>query len=133
MTRIKLAIMAAVLVLFTLAGTLTGCDRLRESIKPTIDREGQPISVQIYFYGTPQQVTHKYREIHGISPDDVVALRDGFAIWPEWRDTETGNSIELAEEFDCEVHTARPTHVDDQATLILGHEILHCVYGLYHR
>ena len=31
------------------------------------------------------------------------------------------------------VYTLAPTHVDDQATLTLGHEILHVAIGDYHK
>lgn len=133
MIRIKTAIMAVAIVILILLGFLSGCDFARERITPTIDREGAPFTVQIYFYDTPQQVTKKYRQIHGIAPESPIQLRDGFAIWPEWRNPVTGAAVELSDSFECEVHTARPMHVDDTATLILGHEILHCVYGLYHR
>ena len=36
----------------------------------------------------------------------------------------------------CEIYVPnakRPTNVDDEATLILGHELLHCMLGTYHR
>lgn len=33
---------------------------------------------------------------------------------------------------DCEVHITQPDWVDDDVTLTLGHEMLHCMYGLYH-
>ena len=33
---------------------------------------------------------------------------------------------------DCEVNIVQPKYVDDEHTLTLGHEVLHCVYGLYH-
>ena len=36
----------------------------------------------------------------------------------------------------CEIyvpHTKRPIKVDDEGTLVLGHELLHCMLGNYHR
>jgi hypothetical protein len=36
----------------------------------------------------------------------------------------------------CEIYLPdanRPTEVDDEATLTLGHELLHCMLGAYHR
>jgi hypothetical protein len=36
----------------------------------------------------------------------------------------------------CEIYlpnAQRPKEVDDEATLILGHELLHCMLGDYHR
>lgn len=32
----------------------------------------------------------------------------------------------------CEVHIIEPQEIDGEHTLTLGHEVLHCVYGLYH-
>ena len=36
----------------------------------------------------------------------------------------------------CEIYlpnAQRPKEVDDEATLVLGHELLHCMLGDYHR
>ena len=36
----------------------------------------------------------------------------------------------------CEIYlpnTKRPAEVDDEGTLVLGHELLHCMLGNYHR
>ena len=36
----------------------------------------------------------------------------------------------------CEIYlpsSKRPTQVDDEGALILGHELLHCMLGDYHR
>lgn len=33
----------------------------------------------------------------------------------------------------CHVFTMAPKYVDDQKVTTLGHEVLHCIYGKYHR
>lgn len=33
----------------------------------------------------------------------------------------------------CEIFAIRPTSLNDNETLVLGHELLHCIYGEYHR
>ena len=33
----------------------------------------------------------------------------------------------------CHVFTMAPKYVDDQNVTTLGHEVLHCIYGKYHR
>jgi len=32
----------------------------------------------------------------------------------------------------CDIYSVRPTHIDDDATTTVGHEVLHGVFGLYH-
>lgn len=132
MTRIKIAILAFIVVMVVLGG-MFGCEPSREPVNPTTDREGHPVPVTVYFYDSAREVTIKYREIHGIARSEKIATRHGFAIWPEWRDTQTGEALEFPDQYECEIHTVRPTRVDDIATLTLGHEVLHCIYGSYHR
>jgi len=133
MNIMKALALALVVIIFIGTGLFTGCDRGKPLITPTIDREGVPITLTVFFYNTPQQVTTKYRQINNIDPSSHVQLRDGFAVWSEWRD-EQGNSVtDPEQELTCEVHTAQPRRLEDQATMILGHEILHCIYGSYHR
>ena len=33
----------------------------------------------------------------------------------------------------CEIHVVVPNGVDDNHTMTWGHELVHCVYGTYHR
>lgn len=33
----------------------------------------------------------------------------------------------------CHIYVRRPSNIDDEATLTLGHEILHCIDGKYHK
>jgi hypothetical protein len=53
--------------------------------------------------------------------------RQGFSILKTNRETGAGT---------CEIYlpnAQRPAEVDDEATLVLGHELLHCMLGAYHR
>ena len=53
--------------------------------------------------------------------------RHGFSILRKSRETGA---------LTCEIYLPnykRPREVDDEATLILGHELLHCMHGDYHR
>jgi hypothetical protein len=113
---------------------LASCER-GEPIKPTIDRTGKEVTVTVYLYNTQEDVTAIYAERHNLSKGEVEAMapRKGFSMWPEWRDKD-GKSIENpAGRLTCEVHSVRPKTVDDDATMTLGHELTHCLYGTYHK
>lgn len=113
---------------------LFGCDPVehRESVKKTIDRTELPIEVRVYFYESVEEVTEAYRNIHGIDSNIAVPMLYGFASWPQWYDADS-NPVELKDQFWCEIHSIQPINVNDQGTLTLGHEMLHCLYGTYHQ
>jgi len=121
-------IFLAILVTFALL-LATGCEPRKEEINKKFDRSGEPVVVTIYTYDSQRELDAAFREIHNIARGDDVDSRYGFARWHEWRDPE-GNLVEV--ERECEVHIVKPEHVDDEATLTLGHELLHCLYGSYH-
>lgn len=111
---------------------LTSCDRNSESkIDKKINRENLPIKTTVHFYNNLEELRKKYKEINKLDQKTEVYI-EGFAIWPEWKD-QSGNSVTPdGKELKCEIHTIRPSTVDDDAVLTLGHELLHCVYGTYH-
>jgi hypothetical protein len=41
--------------------------------------------------------------------------------------------VKRGEEYICRLYAVRPTQVDDERTLALGHEALHCLLGDFHR
>lgn len=43
-----------------------------------------------------------------------------------------GCAVAYPDEKRCTVYVPRPLFVDDQNTMVLGHEVLHCVIGPYH-
>lgn len=112
---------------------LGGCDNItNQPLNGSIDRTGKQIITTIYFYDTLQEVHDKYREIHNLPKDAKLQGLQGFARWPEFRDEE-GKPIERDNQsLTCVIHTLKPTKIDDDATLTLGHEMLHCIIGTYH-
>lgn len=42
-----------------------------------------------------------------------------------------GHHAETGEDV-CVVYAIRPQDINDEATLVLGHEVLHCLIGVYH-
>lgn len=97
-----------------------------ETIKPTLDVQDLRVVVSYISTGELAQLQGK----HGARID----LRDlrqnhrhGFSILKTNR--ETGART-------CEIYLPndqRPGKVDDDGTLTLGHELLHCMLGNYHR
>jgi hypothetical protein len=118
-------------ILLGVALTLTACEPRKEPIEKKIDRTGKPITVTTYVYSTQRQLDEAFRAIHNIPRGEDVDSRYGFARWQEWRDG-AGNVIEIDEQLTCELHILDPKYVDDEATLTLGHEMIHCLYGSYH-
>jgi hypothetical protein len=100
-----------------------------EVIKPTLDVQDMRLVIRYVSTGELVQL----RQSHG-GHIDLRDLRDvrqetlhGFSILRTNR--ETGART-------CEVYLPnkrRPEKVDDDGTLTLGHELLHCMLGDYHR
>jgi hypothetical protein len=95
-------------------------------IKPTLDVEDMRVVVRYVSTGELVQLQSKFgghidrREIR-------QDYRHGFSILKTNRDTGART---------CEIYLPndqRPAKVDDGGTLTLGHELLHCMLGDYHR
>ena len=97
-----------------------------EVIKPTLDVEDMRLVVNYVSTGELVQLQRKYGK-HIDLRDVRQDHRHGFSILKTNR--ETGART-------CEVYLPseqRPDEVDDVGTLTLGHELLHCMLGDYHR
>ena len=104
------------------AGPLLG----GEPMKPTLDI--RDMRVVVTYVSTGELVKLQADFGAHIDRRDVRQdYRHGFSILKTNR--ETGART-------CEIYlpnSKRPTQVDDEGTLILGHELLHCMLGDYHR
>ena len=97
-----------------------------EAIKPTLDVQDLRLVVNYVSTGELVQLQRKYGK-HIDLRDVAQNHRHGFSILKTNR--ETGART-------CEVYLPneqRPDEVDDAGTLTLGHELLHCMLGDYHR
>lgn len=108
---------------------LSACEPRKEPIEKKLDRTGQPIQITTFVYSSQRELDAAFAARH--SNENDPHSRYGFAIWYEWRDAD-GNLVEKDEEKVCEIHILEPKYIDDEATLTLGHEMLHCLYGSYH-
>jgi hypothetical protein len=97
-----------------------------EIIKPTLDVQNMRLTVN--YVSTGELVQLQRRHGKHINLRDVRQThRRGFSILKT--NTETGTRT-------CEIYLPneeRPGKVDDGGTLTLGHELLHCMLGDYHR
>ena len=97
-----------------------------ELLKPTIDIND--LRVVVTYLSTDQLVNIQHKYGSYVDRRDIrQSSRHGFSILRTNR--ETGART-------CEIYLPnekRPREVDDQATLSLGHELLHCMRGDYHR
>jgi hypothetical protein len=97
-----------------------------ELLKPTLDVND--MRVVIRFVSTGELVTLQADYGAHIDRRDIRQdHRHGFSILKTNR--ETGART-------CEIYLPndkRPREVDDEGTLVLGHELLHCMRGDYHR
>jgi hypothetical protein len=105
-----------------LAGpTLSG-----ELVKPTIDFNDMRVVVTYVSTGELAALQHRYGARFD-RRDVRQSHRHGISILKTNR--KTG-------ERTCEIYLPdekRPREVDDEATLSLGHELLHCMSGNYHQ
>lgn len=120
--------MALIFILFSLLSCSKPQD---ESLKGSIDRSGKIISTTVYFYDSVEEVRTKFREVHNLSKDHPIQI-EGFAQWVELRDAQGNTLPDRNNASTCQIYIVRPKSVDDEYTLTLGHEMLHCVLGEYH-
>lgn len=108
--------------------SLKGCEH-GEPVVPTIDRTGKIVAITVETHNTLRDVQNKYREVHDLPRSHDLSGLQGFSIWYEWRGGKEPENVE----YTCDIHIAKPGRVDDNHTLTLGHEMLHCIYGSYHK
>lgn len=92
-----------------------------EPVVPT--RNESAVKVEVIFHDEPRSAVrtcHALGAWPGLTLEQVLRREAGCAAY--YRDTNT-----------CIVHVPRPVNVDDNATTILGHEVLHCFRGRYHQ
>jgi len=83
------------------------------------------VEVTVVWYDTHAEATAEYNRRY---PDESIDEIWGFAVYEDFQ--YEGNEDWFTA---CEIHQVRPVIVDDQDTLTLGHEMLHCLEGEYHR
>ena len=109
----------SVFALALLAGSAHG-----EDVKPTIDFGD--MKLEVTWVRSNAEIEHA-RKRYGAETEEkghrlVPQKPEGFAVL-------VGTDGELV----CRLWILKPVNVDDERTTALGHELLHCLLGAYHR
>jgi hypothetical protein len=120
--------MRSTLHLAIVAGVLCATPELGgQPVKPTVDFNDMRVVVSYVSIGELLNLQIKYGGAWPDRRDIRQSHRRGFSILRKHRETGA---------LTCEIYLPneqRPREVDDEATLSLGHELLHCMLGDYHR
>jgi len=115
-----------ILILFLFSLASCSDDNSTSAISGTTDRESKEIVITVNFVNTQGELRKLYSELTNTS-NNAVPDQYGFAQWNEIAD----GSEPLS--YNCQIYALRPTRVDDNQILTLGHELAHCIYGTYHK
>lgn len=63
----------------------------------------------------------------------VTSVKEMKARAWNYEDGIQGQALYSPDDNKCEIIIYKPKRVDDEATLTLGHELMHCLYGNYHK
>jgi hypothetical protein len=82
----------------------------------------EPVRVEVTWVETDAEMDAKRREYGAVRPDNVIRTKlTGFSVLGK-RD---GALV-------CLIFAPKPRTEDDKNTLVLGHELAHCLLGNYH-
>lgn len=90
---------------------LLGCNNPKQSIKEDFDNTGKELIVTVTTYDSYQKLN-----------DNVLIPAEGL----QGQAHLSGNTC------DIKLYKPRIVKEDDEFTLTLGHELMHCLYGNYH-
>jgi hypothetical protein len=110
----------AALLLLAASGSALGAD-----IKPTLDVSALRVEVmRVASERAIEQAAQRYG----------VGGRSGTPGISQRLDEPTGFSVLVRVDgaLVCKLYVVKPERVDDKYTLILGHELAHCLLGAYH-
>jgi len=106
-----------VILLILTALFLGSCDTNKQTnISKEWDRTHEELQVTVKLYDNNSQLINTLTERLG-SPVNENTL---------------GKAIMSPNDNICEVYALKPRRIDDQRTMTIGHELLHCLYGRYH-
>lgn len=124
-------IAAIILGIFFLFGCEPAGVPPEKRIDIKINRVGQPIKVTVHFYDSTKDLENIYALTHNLTRYGDSGILMGFAVWKEWFDN--GVRVEFPDKYECVIYSRRPKSIDDKYVTTLGHEMLHCIYGAYHK
>jgi len=106
---------------------LWACDD-QSNLTKDFDRANKPIVLRVFVHKNEKEVTEAYKKHLGpeLKNDKYAnALREGWATW---------SPASVQENPICDVHVVEPRSVKDKRVIeTWGHELVHCIYGKYHK
>ena len=98
-----------IILIFTLM--VSSCGDSSKNINKEFNKEGEELLVSITAASSYNEMKHKAWNFEkGIQGQALYSPNDN----------------------KCEIIIYEPIKIDDEATLTLGHELMHCLYGDYH-
>lgn len=102
----------SLVAIFAIVIILAGCNDSSDSIGRTFNKDGQEIRLTVTTVKTRYDMKSE--------------------VW-EYGEGIQGQALYSPNDNKCEIVIYEPKNVDDEATLTLGHELMHCLYGNYHK
>lgn len=126
--------MYKIIAFFIMSLFLISCEDSNKvnNIDKKLDRTGTPIIITVRYFKTENELKRAYQEVHGLSNSVQIPDQYGFARWPEWKN-KNGESVEKPELYRCDIYALEPKRQDDKNVTTLGHELMHCLHGSYHK
>jgi len=107
----------ALLITTITAIALFSCNPAPTNFKPEWDRNFVELQITTKLFNTEEEMK------------EALKLRLNREINPKL----LGMAIMSPDDTICEVYAVKPKRIDDQRTMTIGHEFLHCIYGRYHK
>lgn len=90
---------------------LTACNN-GNPVEKEFDKEGQTLKVTVVFVNSEREMSrHAFDYMKGVR----------------------GQALYSKEDNECKIVTYEPRYIDKDPTMTLGHELMHCLYGDYHK
>ena len=122
MNNTKALIISLTLCFLVVLGTYS-CSPQQTKMDKPFDRSGEVLQVKVMTFTTYRAM---YKAIEASHP--WFEIPDGLQGLALWEEDEYGNPAS----DECLIYVLVPTHIDDERTTILGHEMNHCLYGSFH-
>ena len=122
-THRRCFILKAIIITLILITLFTTNKAIGGSINPQFDRSGEEIKITIKFYRNSKKVTKQFKRWLGSDIKKAKFRTLERKGWSEWSGKDR-----------CAIHVIKPSSdkQSDRMTTI-AHEILHCIYGKYHK
>ena len=99
------------LIILMITLMIISCSDSSKNISKEFNKEKKPLSITVITMKSTNEMRRK--------------------VW-KYKEGIQGQALYSPNDNRCEIIIYEPKKVDDEATLTLGHELMHCLYGDYH-